>query len=191
MARIVVLFVLFYFSAPAQTDKVYTGRDTSQTPRERRPPKNTDWMKKMSFGGNFQAWFGNPTFIFLSPTIGYDITERLNAGIGGIYSYQQFDNGYYGTFKQSTFGVHTYIRYVIAQSFFVQTQFDDLYQNDYYSYNPNEKVWVPYWLLGCGFRQSIGDKAALTTSLLYNLTPNRLSIYPSRIILQFGVSMGF
>jgi hypothetical protein len=46
-------------------------------------------------------------------------------------------------------------------------------------------------LIGGGFRQSIGDKAALTTSIMYNVRPDPLSIYPSRVIVQFGIVGSF
>jgi hypothetical protein len=34
----------------------------------------------------------------------------------------------------------------------------------------------------------MGDKAALMTSIMYNVSPSPLSIYyPNRIIIQFGI----
>jgi hypothetical protein len=191
MIRTVVLATLLYFTCPAQTDDVYTGRDTTKAPKEKPRPKNDEWKKKFNFGGNFQAWFGNPTFVFLSPTVGYMLTDNLNVGVGGIYNYTQVNLGTYGKFKQSIFGSHSYLRYIIAQNYFLQTQFDKLYQPDYYSTVPDRKLWVDYWLVGGGLRQPIGDKAAIITSLMYNLTPNVLSIYPSRLIVQFGFVAGF
>jgi hypothetical protein len=191
MVRILVFLTLFYFSCPAQTDKVYTGRDTTKPGPEKPRVRNDEWKKKFNFGGNFQAWFGNPTFVFLSPTVGYMAAENLNIGLGVIYNYTSVNLGSYGKFQQSIFGGHSYARYIIAQNYFVQTQFDKLYQPDYYSATPDHKLWVNYWLVGGGLRQPIGEKAAIITSIMYNLTPSVLSIYPGRLVVQFGFVAGF
>lgn len=190
MVRIVVFLMLFSFLSSAQVDSVYVGRDTTRTPPRKPKVKNDEWKKKLTFGGNFQAWFGNPTFVYLSPTVGYMLSDEINIGLGAIYNYTQVN---YGTqrFKQSIFGGHSYFRYIIAENYFVQTQYDKLYQPDYFSYKPDQKLWIDYWLIGGGLRQPIGDNAAITTSLMYNLTPHPLSIYPGRLIVQFGIVAGF
>jgi hypothetical protein len=191
MLRSLVFFILISFSLQSQTDSVYTGRDTTGRKESKRKIKNEEWKKDLTYGGNFQAWFGNPTFIFLSPTIGYNFFDNFNAGVGIIYNYTQFNTGIYGKISQSIFGGHSYMRYIIAQNYFVQAQYDRLLQPDYFSYVPDQKRWVDYLLVGGGLRQSVGNKAAIITSLMYNVTPNPLSIYPSRLIVQFGFVAGF
>jgi hypothetical protein len=187
--RAALLLLLFFLSLnqQAQTDSVYYGRDTNST---KKPPRPKSWEKdllhKMTVGGNFQVWFGNPSFVFLSPTVGYRLTDQLNVGLGFIYNYTSVNYGSAGKFSQSIFGAHSYVRYIIAQSYFVQAQYDKLNQPDWYSPIPNDKVWIDYLLVGGGFRQAIGTKAALMTSLMYNLTPHPYSIYPGRVIIQFG-----
>jgi hypothetical protein len=177
----------FCFSSLAQVDSVYYGKNPTTT--KTKPPKqpvNDAWKEKVSWGGNLQAWLGNPTFILLSPTIGYIPLKNFNVGIGGIYNYTSYRSSY-GDYSQSIFGAHSFARYTIADSYFLQFQFDRLYQPDLFSLEPNDRIWVNYFLVGGGFRQPIGDKAALTTSIMYNVNPSPLSIYPSRIIIQFGV----
>src|SRR5687768_4008847 len=103
--RLSLLLLFFALCGNAQTDSVYYGRDTSLSkppPRERLRDK--EWFKKLTFGGNFQAWFGNPSFVFLSPTIGYMATKELNVGVGLIYNYTSVNFGTYGKFRQSIFG---------------------------------------------------------------------------------------
>jgi hypothetical protein len=184
---VLLLFVLSCASLTAQTDSVYTG---SAGPRNKKP-RDDAWKKKFTYGGNFQAWIGNPTFVFLSPNIGYIPFENFNVGIGGIYNYTSRDYGPYGKYSQSIFGGHSYVRYIIAESYFVQLQYDKLYQPDVFAASPDAKRWVDYLLVGGGFRQAVGDRAAITSSIMYNLTPNDLSIYPSRVIIQFGFIGGF
>jgi hypothetical protein len=191
--RITILLLFFYAAFHAQVDSVYTGARVLNDSTLHKKERNTDWMKSLTYGGNFQVWLGNPMFLFISPTIGYDlIDEKLNAGIGFIYNYTSADYGSYGKITQSVFGGHSYVRYVITEGLFTQLQYDRLHQPNFQAIDPGKKVWVDYILFGGGFRQPIGDKAALTTSIMYNLTPSPLSIYyPNRVVIQFGIVAGF
>lgn len=192
MMKLLPLLCLLTVCAHAQTDSVYYGQDPARLDTaQRKKQRNFDWTKKLTYGGNFQLWFGNPTFVFLSPTIGFIPVENLNVGTGLIYNYTRMDYGQFGRYSQSIFGTHNYIRYIIADSYFVQTQYDRLRQPDFFSITPGKKTWIEYLLVGGGFRHRIGDRAALITSIMYNLTPHQLSIYPSRIIVQFGFTGGF
>jgi hypothetical protein len=190
MIRMLLLCLLVSTAVIGQVDSVYMGLPPDSTVT-RKKIKNNDWLKKVTYGGNFHAWFGNPAFVFLSPSIGYVPVEQLNVGVGMVYNYMSTDAGYYGRYKHSIFGGHSYVRYIIAKNYLLQLQYDKLRQPDFFIYPVTEKVWVDYLLVGGGFRHPIGDKAALTSSLMYNLTPHPLSIYPSRLIIQFGFMGGF
>src|SRR4051812_6760450 len=94
----VLVFLCIAGWASAQVDSVYMGHpDTSSHHK----PKDHAWIKKITYGGNFQGWIGNPTFIYLSPTIGYTFFRNFNAGVGGVYSYSSFDFGSGSRYKQS------------------------------------------------------------------------------------------
>jgi hypothetical protein len=194
--KILFLFIVFCSALSAQVDSVYNGEPPLKNHEKPKKKKDTEkWdaiKKKLTYGGNFQAWFGNPTFLFLSPTIGYMPTPKLNVGVGFIYNYTHADYYGYGSYSQSVVGVHSYVRYIITDGIFAQLQYDKLHQNDFLSFPETRKVWVDYLFAGGGFRQRIGNKAALTTALMYNLTPSPLSIYyPNRLIIQFGIVAGF
>lgn len=169
----------------AQVDSVYYGSPEKIPGEKREKPRNDAWKERTTFGGNMQLQFGSYTFILLSPTIGYIPFERVNIGAGLIYNYISINYGAYGKYAQSIWGTHTYARYYVTDEIFLQGQYDRLFQPSVFAAK-NDMVWVDYGMIGGGFRQSIGDKAALTTSIMYNLTPNALSIYPFRVVLQFG-----
>lgn len=191
--KITGIFLLTFLSfiLQAQVDSVYYGqRHGTKEEKAVKKEKNDAWKEKVTWGSNIQAWFGNPTFIFLSPNVGYRPFENFNIGIGGIYNYTSY-NGSYGNYSQSIFGGHSFARYTFADSYFVQAQYDKLLQPDLFSSEPNAKVWVDYVLVGGGFRQSIGDKAAFFTSIMFNLKQNPLSIYARGAIIQFGISGNF
>lgn len=184
LIRIIFLLLFCSFFANAQVDSVYYG---SEHPTKKTKERNDAWKDKFIWGGNIQAWIGNPTFILLTPTIGFIPFEKFNVGIGGIYNYTSY-NSSYGKYAQSIFGGHSYARYTIGDSYFVQVQYDKLLQPDLFSYEPNDKIWIDYIFVGGGFSQQIGDKLALSTSIMYNVNRNQLSIYPSRLIIQFGIT---
>jgi hypothetical protein len=191
MRFLLVLFMACSMAAGAQTDSVYFGNPNPDTLTKKKKVRNDAWKKKMTYGGNFQAWFGNPTFIFISPTIGYMPVKNLNVGIGGIYNYSRIDFGRYGSYSQSIFGGHSYARYIFSGTYFVQLQYDRLRQPNLLSYTPGEKIWVDYLMIGGGIRQPLGAKAGLMMTLMYNLTPHPLSIYGSPVIVQVGFVAGF
>lgn len=184
---IIIFFAVFVAGfIRAQVDSVYYGQKPGEEQQKRKKPRNDAWKKSLTWGGNVQAWIGNPMFILLSPTVGYDVFKNFNVGIGGIYNYTSY-NSSLGNYSQSIFGGHSYMRYTIVESYFVQVQYDKLLQPNIVSWEPNDNIWVDYLLVGGGFRQNIADKTALTTSIMYSVLPNPLSIYPSRIIIQFGI----
>jgi hypothetical protein len=175
----------------AQTDDVYSGDPVPAAKPRKQPLREREWFRKVSFGGNFQAWFGNPSFVFLSPSVAYRPIEQFQYGVGFIYNYYRLDAGQYGRYQHNVFGSHTFMRYIIKQNYMVQVQFDRLRQPDFYSPNAGERTWVDYVLVGGGMRNPISRNAAITSVIMYNLTPHPLSIYPSRLIIQFGIMAGF
>jgi hypothetical protein len=187
--HIILLFIFSYCALHAQKDSVYYGNTLPKSPQKE---KNEEWKERVTYGGNFQAFFGNPTFVYLSPAIGYNVLDNLNVGAGVIYNYASVNYGGYGKYSQSIFGTHSYARYAVTSYFFIQGQYDKLYQPNVFNYkNPDEKVWVDYTMAGVGYSQPVGELAMFNTSLMYNFTPHRLSIYPSQFIFQVGIVSRF
>jgi len=78
---------------------------------------------------------------------------------------------------------------MVLDNAFVQLQYDKMNQPNYYS-SGSERIWVDYVLAGGGYYQRIGDHAGMVFSILYNLTPNRNSVYQNPTI-QMGFVAGF
>jgi hypothetical protein len=169
----------------AQTDSVYYG-NKEPDPKLKKERKKSEWMNDLNYGGNFQVYFGQITFVYLNPTIGYHPIDKLNVGVGGVYSYI----GGRGV-STSMFGPQAYARYSVFPNFMLVGQFEKLNQPDWNSSDPEHRIWVDYALGGIGYTQKAGDKAMFYTTLLYNFTPHRSSIYPSNFILQFGFNTRF
>ncbi|MDX2173954.1 MAG: hypothetical protein SFY56_12600 [Bacteroidota bacterium] len=193
MKRIFILFLILQFvgSYNAQTDSVYYGMPKKDTTKIKKH-KNKDWMKKITYGGNFALSFGNYTYINISPTIGYNVSKKLNMGVGAIYNYFSINYGsQYGRISQTVYGSRAYTRYLFSQSLFLQAQYDRLLQSDFYNVlNPEKKVWVDYVMVGGGYRVPLGNHSSMVASIMYNLTPTPLSIYQNPYI-QIGFSGRF
>lgn len=192
MKNFFLLFFLLQFanSLHAQTDSVYYGIPKKDTTKIKKH-KNKDWMKKITYGGNFALSFGTYTYINISPAIGYNVSKKLNMGVGVIYNYFSINYGsQYGRISETVYGTRVYARYMITPSLFALGQYDRSLQPDFYSFTPNKKAWVDYVMVGGGYRQSLGNKAGLVASIMYNLTPNNLSIY-SNPYIQIGFVGGF
>ncbi len=191
---IITFLCVFTFTfLNAQTDDVYYGTNKTDTTKIKKT-KNTDWLKKFTYGGNFSVYFNNATYINVTPTIGYNVFKNLNVGTGFIYNYFSKDyGGQYGRVTQTIYGGRVYARYLVTPTLFLQGQYDKLLQPDFYNtINPKQKVWVDYAFVGGGYRYILGNKAALIATLLYNLTYNPLlSIYPSPLVFQLSFVGGF
>jgi hypothetical protein len=186
MKQLFILVFIFSLAGSlcAQKDSVYTGVKSGKKPRYKK--ERPAWQDNITYGGNIQAYLGNPTFIYLAPTIGYQVTDNLNAGLGVIYNYTSVRYSGYG-YSASIFGGHSYVRFNATPNFFLLGQYDKLLQPDYYSIDPDKKLWVDYVMAGFGYSQPMGDLVVMNTSLMYNFTYNkRYSIYPTPVIFQVG-----
>ncbi len=187
-----IVFLLFFcLDNRAQTDSVYYGKRTKDT-ASRAKKFDSSKLDKFNYGGDFQAYFINSyTYVYLAPTIGYTPFNNFTIGAGPLYIYASVNYLGYGRISQSVYGLHSYGRYFFKGGFFAQGQFDHLLQPNVYNYNnPEQKVWVDYTLVGGGFRRSLGKNSALITSIMINVTPNKLSIYQNPIF-QIGFVGGF
>lgn len=169
----------------SQVDSVYYGVPPTKEKKKVKEKPPVNWREHASFGGNFMIWFGSTTYIYLSPTVNYAVTKRLNVGLGGIYNYFSQNQ-----FSGSIYGLHSYGLFYVTSNVFIKAQYDHLLQPNLWSPYPNEKIWVGYLLLGGGFKQNLGDHAVLLTSLLYNVNESPYSMYPNPII-QIGIFAGF
>lgn len=131
-------------------------------------------FERLYFGGNFWASFGDPTVIYVSPTVGYMITRSFSAGIGITYQYYKskfFD------YQTNTYGGKLFARQnitFIKLPLFLYGEYERL-NLDVAKTDPNNGVvvsrdWVPRLLLGGGLFQPIGKKrGGFYIAILYDV----------------------
>jgi len=145
---------------------------------------------KVLVGGNIGFSFGTVTVIDVSPTIGYNITEHIAVGIGGVYKYYN-DKRYTPPDKRTVWGGNIFSKYFFTENIFAHAEYEYLtYKTSIFNLlGVNETVSEWGLLLGGGYRQPISDKAYAYIILLYNFNETQYTPYQNPII-RVGIELG-
>lgn len=163
----------------------YSLAQTDSIPRNRQKPKDEKpFIDRLFWGGNIGAWVGNPTFVDVSPLIGYKVTDKFSVGVGAIYNYYSYR---YNNYKYSVnfYGAKVMARYFILENVYLQAGYDRINRDNPYSLKPNARIWIENILVGGGLRYPVSDNIYCAASALWNLNDTPLSPYPNPII-QIG-----
>lgn len=182
-----IVLNLFLLGSPAF---VFSQYDYVQdTGRVKNAEDKMRFSDRLFWGGNLGAWFGNPTFVDVSPLVGIQITKKFSMGVGAIYNYYSYK---YNNYKYSTslYGGRIYARYFILENVFAQAGWDRINRDDPFSKVPNTRMWVDNLLIGGGLRYPISDNFYAIASGFWNLNQSVYSPY-SNPIIQIGFIGGF
>ncbi len=149
------------------------------------------FFERMFFGGNIGLQFGDLTYVDVSPLVGYRVTDQLAVGIGGTYIYYRYRD-FYGEYKTNIYGGRVFGRYYFVEEFFGHVEYEilNLERPDDFTFNKFTRENIASFFVGGGYRQFIGDRAAIELTLLYNLTEEAYSPYQNPII-RIGIVAGF
>lgn len=182
LSCLIIVALLIASKANAQTEEYYRPntekKDTLPQkeipPVERKPvieKKDNEDFKKLPFkdrarlGGSFGLSFGSVTNVNLSPMAGYELTEKLLAGVGltGMY----FRSKYYGI-NSLYYGGRGFLMYNIFPMVNLNAEIEAM--NVEASYQ--RRQWLASPLLGASYSQPIGGKLikAVHMTVLYNLS---------------------
>ena len=150
--------------------------------------ENSKWTfgGSAGLGGSFGSNNGG-TSIYVSPRIGYKLTENLEAG---IVSDLTWTNAKY--YSSNTIGVGPFVNYYIARNFYLSGMFQE------YFFNQKNKVTnVKYsgdeaaLYFGGGYMQRIGDRAYMQIGGMYNVLYKKDdSVFGSGFVPSVGVVFG-
>jgi hypothetical protein len=163
-----------FCSAQSDTSYMY-----HEKPKEKRP-----FVKRLFWAGNIGAWIGNPTFVDLSPMVGYNVTDKFQIGVGAIYNFYSYKYNNY-RYSVNFYGGRVFARYFVLQNVYLQAGYDEINRDDPNSYKPNARIWIENILVGGGLRYPVSDNIFCLASALWNLNDTPLSPYPNPII-QIG-----
>ncbi len=174
-----VLLITSYISIYSQEYDPYTYQDIEPKP---------SLIDNIFYGGGFGLQFGTFILIKVTPEIGYRFTENVEFGIGVYYMFTK--NSYYN-FSDHVYGGNIFGRLFVYNDIYIQGEYEMLNVADFdytTGYYTGERIFIPGILGGIGYRQKIGEKAAILTSILYNFTISDKTPYYNPI---FRISLIF
>ncbi len=190
-AAAVLFFLSFNALAQDEPDSLYRRRGAPRAPEA--PGAESNWMERITLGGNFGLSLGNPTFINLAPLVGYRLTDRFTpaAGVTYIYSRVRYNTGQ--AFSSSIYGGRVNMQYAIIPRFAPIVEYEALnvayQQYDAMGSRVEARRWIGNPMVGATVLFPIGRKSNFGLTGLYNLnysTNQMYSPYPSPWIIRAG-----
>ncbi|MVT10808.1 hypothetical protein [Chitinophaga tropicalis] len=157
---------------------------------------------RLIVGGSLGLSFGDYTNINVSPTVGYRISQMFAAGIAINAQYGserwRFSNGETSQRNQySIFGGGVWGRVYPLDFLFIHIQPEANHvslKSTYYDTDPKtvikDSYGVPSLLMGGGYTQPMGGRAAFSIMALYDVLQDDRSPYQKGLILRIGASIG-
>jgi hypothetical protein len=150
------------------------------------------FMDRLYTGGGF-GFSANDRYFYVgvSPVIGYMFTSRFSGG--ATITYQYFSYRVPIETTSSVYGLSPFLRFNLSRQFFLTTSYNWLnYDQDIVLAGRQNQSFTRF-LVGAGFAQPIGNKAAFVMTAQYDLTyANQAnSPYNSPWVIGAGITAGF
>lgn len=134
---------------------------------------NLSFRQRLSFNIGGGLMIGNTySNINILPQIGYRVTPRFTAGLGGNFQY--YKNTFYSPDAFLIYGGNVFSRYTLTDNFFLQGEYQLL------NFDQN---WGEYALIGGGYIPSRGVFISAYYLLLYPASNN---IYGAPYVIRAG-----
>ncbi len=147
-------------------------------------------------GGNLSLQFGNYTVIDVSPILGYRFTDKIMAGVGGIYQYYSYKDPNFSAFNFQTdiYGGKLFGRYYFLDFLFAHGEYELLsLETEYFDplnmRHTGKRFNVHSVLVGAGYAQLVGRNSAIYLMVLYNLNETVDTPY-SNPVFRIGFDIG-
>lgn len=179
MKKITLLFGLISVSAFAQIG--------TNLPSAKLGGENSKWTLGgyAGLGGAFGN--GGGTSLYISPRVGYKITENFEAGVAANLTWS---NSKY--FSSTMIGVGPFANYYFSRSFYLSGMFQEYFINqkdkiNNYKYSTNESALY----LGGGYMQKLGEHTYMQIGAMYNVLYNPdKSVFGGGFIPSVGIVYG-
>lgn len=144
-------------------------------------------------GGNFWVSFGDPTQVFIAPTVGYKLTETLSLGTTVSYQFRSV-RSVSRNINLHDFGGSLFARNFFTETIFAQVEYEYLNFSTFNISSSNEIIYARNHLhsalAGGGITYSLSGRARALVTVLYNLTFTENGPYDSPLIVRGGVTLG-
>lgn len=179
----VFLFVLLAFTTffPEKARSQYLENDPSVSQR-------------IFYGGNLGLRFGDYTNVSINPHVGYRISNRFSAGIGGNYIYvrSRFFNYEFSLWGANVFASYTVFKHIDElipfltpnSSVLIYGEYNVMNVEDYFKNHHShiDMKWMVSPMLGPAYQTQIGRRSYALISVLFNFNESRYSVYPNPVV---------
>ncbi|MFP4556277.1 MAG: hypothetical protein ACLFNU_05340 [Bacteroidales bacterium] len=179
---------------------------TNVNAQERRAKSDDKFSDKLFFGGSLGLTIGDITQVDVLPVAGIWVIPQWSLGVGGRYSYYSQRSLALGDFGQRyrshIWGVSAFTQILPVADFSevlpVSTRGGLMFHGEYEMLyidrqridpTQNKKTWVDILLVGVGYRQLVGEKAALNIMLLWHFTQDDFTPYPQNPIIRVNFTI--
>jgi len=188
---LIAALILVSLSCLGQDEEYKTSPKKSTDKKVEKSGSKFDWSK-VSVGGSLGLQVGTTTFLNLSPTVTYNLTQDFSAGLSMAYLYYSVPSL---DIQTSVYGGGPLARYSIFDQAFLHAEYQVLNSERVVVDNNNRELGrfresVQYFWVGGGYQQELGGNAYLMAMALWDLIDDPNSIYPRNPVLRMGVSVG-
>ena len=141
-------------------------------------------------GGFIGLQFGNSTMIGINTHVGFRLTNRLSAGVGGTYQYIN-DRWLGQSLSSHTYGGGVFARFRVIDRLFVHAEQEwlSLMSSIHVSGPDNrQRISEDNFLLGPGYGLPLSEKVRLNLLLLYNFNKDS-QVYFNNPFFRVGVDI--
>ncbi len=147
---------------------------------------------------DFGLMLGTVTRIEVSPSLGYNLTDRLSVAVGGRYEFLKDSRQYFPYISYSTniFGIRAYSELDVIKNLnkviplgmnsgiFGHIEYEGLsLDRQYFDYPPQAgRLWHSTMLLGGGLREQAGQRVSFSILALWDTDTSSRSLYTNPII---------
>ncbi len=184
-----LLFLSLLLSSLALKSQDYVNEEDDKKP-EPKKENTTKLIDRLVFGGNFGASFGDFTYVDISPSVGYRVTDAFTLGTGITYTYYK-NNVVRPTYSTNFYGGRWFGQYTFFESIVTHVEYELLNRGILENFGREERrINVHSFFVGGGYRGSIGRNAYISLLLLYNLNQGVYTPYTNPQ-LRAGFGFGF
>jgi hypothetical protein len=134
--------------------------------------------RKLYYGGNIGASFGNYTMVGIYPIIGYNLTPKFSVGVKFVYEYVS-DKRYAETYTTSNYGGSLFARFRVIPQLYLHAEYAQMSYDLYNGLGESNRVSVPFVFVGAGYRQSLGGAVWMNAQVLFDVLQHSNSPYSS------------